>query len=29
LHLDVDNGSLRWRRGIFLRGMKRLPLVHE
>src|SRR5215212_1403967 len=29
LHLDVDPGSLRWRRGIFLRGLQRLPLVLE
>ena|SRR5215210_9015887 len=29
LHLDVDSGSLRWRRGIFLRGLQRLPLVFE
>jgi cytochrome P450 len=29
LHLDIDPGSLRWRRGIFLRGLQRLPLVLE
>jgi cytochrome P450 len=29
LHLDVDPGSLRWRRGIFLRGLQRLPLSLE
>jgi cytochrome P450 PksS len=29
LHLDVDPGSLRWRRGLFLRGLQRLPLVLE
>jgi len=29
LHLDVEPGSLRWRRGIFLRGLQRLPLVLE
>jgi cytochrome P450 PksS len=29
LRLDIDPGSLRWRRGIFLRGLQRLPLVLE
>lgn len=29
LHLDMDPGSLRWRRGIFLRGLQRLSLVLE
>jgi cytochrome P450 len=29
LHLEADPGSLRWRRGIFLRGLQRLPLVLE
>ena len=29
LHLDVDPASLHWRRGIFLRGLQRLPLVIE
>jgi cytochrome P450 PksS len=29
LHLDVDPASLHWRRGIFLRGLQRLPLVLE
>ena len=29
LDLGVDSGSLRWRRGIFLRGLQRLPLVLE
>ena len=29
LHLDRDPGSLRWRRGIFLRGLQGLPLVIE
>jgi cytochrome P450 len=29
LHLDVDPGSLHWRRGIFLRGLQRLPLAIE
>src|SRR5215218_569872 len=29
LHLDVDPASLPWRRGIFLRGLQRLPLVIE
>jgi cytochrome P450 len=29
IHLEVDPGSLRWRRGIFLRGLQRLPLVLE
>ena len=29
LHLDVDPASLYWRRGIFLRGLQRLPLVIE
>jgi cytochrome P450 len=29
LDLEVDSGSLRWRRGIFLRGLQRLPLVLE
>jgi cytochrome P450 len=29
LRLDIDPGSLRWRRGIFLRGLHRLPLVLE
>jgi cytochrome P450 len=29
LHLDVDPASLHWRRGLFLRGVRRLPLVLE
>jgi cytochrome P450 len=29
LDLLVDSGSLSWRRGIFLRGLQRLPLVLE
>ena len=29
LHLDVDPASLHWRRGIFLRGLQKLPLVIE
>ena len=29
LHLDADPGSLRWRRGIYLCGLQRLPLVVE
>ena len=29
LHLDADPGSLRWHRGIFLRGLQRLALVVE
>jgi len=29
LHLEIDLGSLRWRRGLFLRGLQRLPLILE
>jgi cytochrome P450 len=29
IHLEVDPRSLRWRRGIFWRGLQRLPLVLE
>jgi cytochrome P450 len=29
LHLDVDPASLHWRRGLFLRGLQKLPLVIE
>ena len=29
LHLDMDPGSLRWRRGNLLRGLQRLSLVLE
>ena len=29
LDLDADPGSLRWRRGIYLCGLQRLPLVVE
>jgi cytochrome P450 len=29
LYLDADSGSLRWHRGIFLRGLQRLPLGLE
>jgi cytochrome P450 len=27
MHLDVEPGSLRWHRGLFLRGLEKLPLV--
>jgi len=27
MHLDVEPESLRWRRGLFLRGLEKLPLV--
>src|SRR5215213_4006714 len=27
MHLAVEPGSLRWRRGLFLRGLERLPLL--
>jgi cytochrome P450 len=29
LRLDAEPGSLRWRRGLFLRGLQRLPLAWE
>ena len=29
LHLEVERASLHWRRGIFLRGLQKLPLVIE
>src|SRR5215216_7723323 len=29
LHLDVDPASLHWRRGLFLRGLQKSPLVIE
>jgi len=29
LHREVDPGSLHWRRGLFLRGLQRLPLALE
>jgi len=29
LHLEIDPGSLRWRRGLFLRGLQGLPLILE
>jgi len=27
MHLDMAPGSLRWRRGLFLRGLEKLPLI--
>jgi cytochrome P450 len=27
MHLDVEPGSLSWHRGLFLRGLEKLPLV--
>jgi cytochrome P450 len=29
MRMDVDIGSLRWRRGLFLRGLQKLPLALE